>query len=47
MGIAAVGQLDFDHVAAEIAQQAAGVRPGDVAADVDASKSFERSGNHR
>src|SRR6185437_2369398 len=44
--VAAVGQFDFDYFAAEIAEQAAGVWPGDVAADVDTSKSFEGSGDH-
>src|SRR5258707_6964902 len=44
--VAAVGQFDFDHVAAEIAEQAAGVGAGHVAADVDTSITFESSGNH-
>ena len=46
VGVAAVGQFDFDHFAAEIAEQAARIGPGDVAADVDANSSFESSGNH-
>jgi hypothetical protein len=40
MSIAAAGQLDFDDVAAQIAEQAASVGPGHMAADIDASKSF-------
>ena len=44
--VAAVGQFDFDYVAAEVAEQAAGIGAGHVAADVDTSVTFESSGNH-
>ena len=44
--VAAVGQFDFNDFAAEIAEQAAGVGPGDVAADIDANRSLECSGDH-
>ena len=40
MRVTAVGQLDFDDLAAEIAEQAARVRTGDMAADVDGDCSF-------
>ncbi len=46
MGIAAVGQFDFDHFAAEIAEQAARIRAGHMAANVDAGETFESSGDH-
>jgi hypothetical protein len=46
VGIAAVGQFHFNDFAAKIAEQAAGVRTGDMAADFDASGSFKRSGDH-
>ena len=39
-------QFDLDYLAAKITEQTACVRAGDMAADVDAGKSFERSGNH-
>jgi hypothetical protein len=46
MSIAASGQFDFDHFAAKITEETARVGAGDMAADIDAGKSFERSGNH-
>jgi hypothetical protein len=46
VGIAAVRQLDFDHVAAEVAEQTARVGAGYMAADVDATETFKCSGNH-
>ena len=41
MGIAAVRQLHFENVAAEIAQEAACIGTCDVTADIDANSSFE------
>jgi hypothetical protein len=46
MGVAAVGELDFDHLAAKIAEQAAGVGSSDVTAQVDTKGSFKCSGDH-
>jgi hypothetical protein len=46
VSIAADGQFDFDDLTAEIAQEASGIGPGDVTANIDANKTFESSGNH-
>ncbi len=46
MGIAAIGQLDLDHFAAQIAEQTTRVGPGHMAADVDTSIAFEGAGDH-
>ena len=46
VGVAAVGQFDFNHFAAQVAEQAAGVGPGHMAADIDASETFESAGDH-
>ena len=47
MRVASIGQLDFDDLAAQVAEQAAGVRPGDMAANLNANSSFESARNHR
>ena len=46
MSIAASRQFDFDHFAAKITEETARVGAGDMAADIDAGKSFERAGSH-
>src|ERR1051325_6938838 len=46
VGVAFARQLDFDDLAAEIAEQAAGVGSGDVAPHVDRRRSFERAVDH-
>jgi len=46
MGVASVGQLDFDDFATQVAEQTAGIRAGHMAADVDANSSFESSSYH-
>ena len=46
MGVAAVGQLDFDDLAAQVAEQAAGIWARHMAANVDANSSFESAGYH-
>jgi hypothetical protein len=46
MRVAAIGQLDFNHLAAKVSEQAAGVGAGHMAADIDASGTFEGSGDH-
>jgi hypothetical protein len=43
MRVAAVGQFDFDHFAAEIAEETPRIRPGDVPADIDHNCPVERS----
>jgi hypothetical protein len=46
MRIAAVGQLNFDDLAAQVTKQTAGVGTGHMAANLNTNSSFERSGNH-
>jgi hypothetical protein len=46
VSIATLGQFDFNYLAAEIAEQTAGVGSGYMAADFDASKTLKSSGDH-
>jgi hypothetical protein len=46
MRIAPSRQFYFDYFAAKITEETGRVGTGDVAADIDTRKSFERAGNH-
>jgi hypothetical protein len=46
VGIAAVGQFNFDDFTAKVTEQAAGVGTGDMTAHLNANSSFESANNH-
>jgi hypothetical protein len=46
MGVTAYGQFDFDHFAAEVAQETPRIGAGYMAANIYSYRSFERSSNH-
>jgi hypothetical protein len=46
VGVAAVGQLNLDHFAAKIAEQATSVGTRHMAANLNANSSFESAENH-